>query len=137
MTHKRTDIRSAVVTLLTNATSVGANVFKNRSVPLWDIPLPCILVYGKQEQAEALSHLPTPTVRKLELAIDIRAEATQTLDDTLDNLAAEVEAVMNANESLSGNVQSLNLQSTEIDIGTVNEKPVGAVRLTYEVIYAQ
>jgi hypothetical protein len=49
MTHARTQIRQAVVALLTGNTEAGNRVFSSRVHPLDDAKLPALLVFTPQE----------------------------------------------------------------------------------------
>ncbi|OFZ54974.1 MAG: hypothetical protein A2428_03110 [Bdellovibrionales bacterium RIFOXYC1_FULL_54_43] len=138
MTHHRTKIREAVVDLLKGATSAGMNVFPSRIGPLWNMPLPLILIYLRDETVSPISSLPKPRERKPQLAIEVRANAAdETAEATLDSIAAEIEQIMDANPRLRGTVQSSGFQSTEMDLSAIGDKPIAAARLTYGVTYEE
>jgi hypothetical protein len=135
MSAQRKKIRSAVVSMLMDSTDAGSNVFGSRAVPLWDIALPCILVYAREEVIQGISSHPAPAVRRLLLAVDIRVEANDSLDDVLDDISGQVETLFKEDPNLNSTVQDCNLVRVEMDVNAQNEKPLGAARLTYEVIY--
>lgn len=134
MAHQRKLLREHIRVLLTNATTAGQNVFSRRATALWKVPLPVILIYAREENSEEISAADI-LERKLQVAIEIRAEANDTLDDVLDDIAEVVEARMKQDRSL-GNLALTNyLSKTEIDTGSDGEKDLGACRLTFEIVY--
>lgn len=139
MSHRRTLIRNKAVDILKNATAAAERVFPSRIGPLWQVQYPAILVYGRQESCQSISSSLTPSVRTLQLSIEIRASAEEgDMESTLDDIALEIENLIKANPKLGNNAMSINLQSTEIDLGTdLGNKPIGASRLTYEVVYEE
>ncbi|MDZ4678401.1 MAG: hypothetical protein SGI74_12930 [Oligoflexia bacterium] len=135
MSHKRAVIREFIVNALKGQTGAGQNVFGNRANPLWEIPLPAILVYAREEHSEPISVATSPLKRTLSLAIEVRCQASSNLDDALDDVALEIENVINTDPLLGGNVIESILNQTEIEISSEGEKPIGALRLTFEVVY--
>lgn len=121
--------------MLTNFTGAGANVFSARETTLWKPELPAILIYAREEHSEPLDTTTNSLKRKLSLAIEIRAESNSNLDDALDDIAVQVEGLMNADPTLQGKALNSLLIQTEIETSAESEKPIGAARLTYEVLY--
>lgn len=137
MSHRRTLIREAAVQILTGATAAGDRVIGNRVAPLWDMPLPVVLVYAREESVRSIGSRPKPMERRLQLAIQIVAKADADLDKTLDDVALQVEQAFEANPTLKRTALGTNLVSTELDVSAAGDEPVGAARLTYEVIYEE
>ena len=94
MTHHRTKIREAVVDLLKGATSAGMNVFPSRIGPLWNMPLPLILIYLRDETVSPISSLPKPRERKPQLAIEVRANAADETAEATLSLMEEIAPTM-------------------------------------------
>ena len=130
MAHVRAQIRDAVVTAVTG---LGATVKTTRRYPTNVVELPRIHVYTMSEDVVRGSM--TTQHRQLSLAVEIIATATEeTLDDTLDNLAASVETALERN-SLGGLVKSLWLTTTLVEADSSGASPVGGCRLTFLAEY--
>lgn len=137
-THKRTSIRSAVVDLLIAAsTGAGSAVFGNRATPIWDETLPIILVFAREETSVSHQLGDSKLRRKLTLVVEGRVEANTSLEDALDSLAYDIEAAMRAAPrfGLDDDVADSVLTGTTLELSAAGEKPIGAVSLTYEVLY--
>lgn len=136
MSHKRVEIREAVrAAIVAGATDAGANVFSQRATPLWDIPMPAILIYAREESSEPLNVTQRKLKRTLQLAIEVRTEANDALDDVLDAISNQVEAIVDSDDTFGGVVSQSTLVSTELDVSPEGEMPIGGSRLTYEVVY--
>lgn len=131
----RKDIRSAIVTMLVGNTSAGSSVYANRDTPLWEAELPAILVSATQEAVEPKSLSGNKNIRTLDLEINIKAQADQSLDDTLDDLGAEVEAILGADRTIQGTSFSTVLTGTSISLDTEGETPTGTLTLSYQIKY--
>jgi hypothetical protein len=134
--NNRVQIRSAIKALLTGTTSAGNNVFSSRGHAYWRSELPAICIFTSHEPAQPSNLQNTRYNRTLEISIEVRVEASSSTDDTLDNLIAEIEAIMQANPSLSGTVQSTTLTNTDIRVDTDGEQPIGVGTLSYESKYS-
>jgi hypothetical protein len=136
MSHKRTEIRQAcVASLMAAATAAGSNVFSNRAISLFGVPLPAINVLTTDESSDPESVADTPSLRTLQLAIDIFARVSESLDDELDAIALEVEGVMANVDALGENAIDCRLNSTAMDLTQIGEDPAGVTRLVYSVTY--
>ncbi len=97
MTHARSIIRKAVVSLLKNSKSlakiVGSNIYESRSYPI-DNP-PAILVYTPNEQVTEYSmSFPRSQTRQLTMNIEAYAKEHSNVDSTTDSLALEIEEIL-------------------------------------------
>jgi len=136
MSHPRTPIRNAVVDILKAAgTAAGDRVFGSRVEPLWDVTMPLILVYTRDEVSQAIGTMPKPMSRTVRVAIEARVSLTADVDTAMDDIALAIEQAIEADYKLKGTATSSNLTGTEIDVSPEGRKPIGAIRLTYEVIY--
>lgn len=141
----RTDIRTAILTLLTETPipAIGSRVFTNRSRKLFPEELPAIVIYSKSESAEIYIEAPREYKRTLKLAIEIfdkydtGGETTleDSVDDRLDAIADEIEQRIFRNETLDGDVSDIKLSDMESDYMPEGEQPIGAMRLTFDVEY--
>jgi hypothetical protein len=145
VTNKLEEIRDAVKTKLSGATSVSDRVFGNRVRSLWRNKYPCLLVYALGEnhvQRTTASPAQDGKIRTATVVIEAVAEANTDLDETLYALAAEVEQLFPADEDLAGVVASIDSQGIEIQMSQVPvagsgalEILVGVARLTYQARY--
>jgi hypothetical protein len=135
MANNRSAIRAAIQTLLLGATSAANNVYSNRETKLFQSELPAILTYTLHEAASAEGLSGRRYVRTMLLAVKIRVEAGDSVDDELDSVVAEVETIIAANSSLSGTVLSCVLVSTEVILDSSGEEDIASATLTYECKY--
>lgn len=133
--HQRAVIRQAIVTTLTGAFPVNTAIFARRATPLWKVPYPVILVYVRQEDSLNLN-VGDPTLKRtMHVGIEARQVANENLDDVLDALAKIIEDAIKADLTIGGTCINSDLLLTEIDVADDGEKPFGAIRLTYEILY--
>lgn len=141
MAHPRELISQAVVALLIAAsTAAGSRVYPTRFDPFKKSSLPAISVYVQNDPRDDDGSSEMEDAYELELEIVgvvAHSEATPA-GGAMDNLAAQVEAAMRADEYLSGNASDV------VHVGTVKEiaeddgrssPVVGFVVLTYAVKY--
>lgn len=135
MANSRKAIRDALVTMLSGETEAGTNVYANRETGLWQSELPAILVYTEQESAEPRDLSSRKYIRTLQLRVELKAEANSTVDDDLDDLAEEVEDIIDADQSITGTVLSTVLTNTELSVDADGEKEIGVCILNFECKY--
>lgn len=138
-THQRQAIREAVVAQLRGKTGAEDRVFTTRAVPWKKTELPGIAVYTLEEAVGSARTLPRELVRTLTLAVlgvvSDGVDAGNT-DDQLDALALEIESAMHADPTFGGSpAEDSMLTSTAIEVTEDQGRPLGVVRLTYEVRY--
>jgi hypothetical protein len=126
MSHVRTQLRTALVAALTGLATTGNRVHASRMRPQGDANLPCLLVTTNDEQID--STVDAILLRDLSVSIRGFAMGNSALDDTLDQIALEVETVMASNPRAI-------FERVEIDYDDELEKPVGAITLTYRIQY--
>ena len=136
--HARNTLRNAIISKLksANISGVGNNVFGSRSRKLWTGDLPAILVYTRTEDSKA-PQLSSPLLqRTLKIGIEARATAGDDLEDVLDSLAEGIESAVAADETFGLEfVSSASLVETGVDLNEETQRPIGGIRLTYEVRY--
>ncbi len=137
MAHARKQIRDAAVAQLTGLVTTGANVFPGQVYDVDPAFLPCLLIYTRHERVgyESEQH-PRDQRRKLTLEIRGRAPVTSLLEDTLDQIATEVEIAMDKSVDLGGLVSDLVLTDTSLSVDLISVPPHGDATLTYEVTYS-
>ena len=137
--HARQAIREACKTILVSAnTAAGSRVYETRLTPWEAVKLPAIAVYALEEtidQDQSRETAPRQLWRNLTLEIVGAVRAGDNVDDALDDMAASIEAAMNADRWISGTVGDSLLDSTNIAIEVTGDKPIGFVVLNYAVTY--
>lgn len=138
MAHYRQTIRDAVAAVLSGQTEAGTNVFTSRARPVLEILQKremVLSVYTADEESERNgdSYL---LQRQLTVSIEGMAGGGDDLDDVLDDLAGEVEALIDADPML-GNLLSeeLVLVGTTSEITARGNQQVGAFKMDYSCAY--
>ncbi len=141
MPHPRTLVREAVVAALTGATAAGARVTDTKVEPHKRGELPAISVYTMREPVRPDSELTAPR----EITRDVKVEITAWVANSaalpvargMDDIALEIETVMQANQYLSGAAGDSVLEDTEMQILEEDRADplVGCITLTYSVEY--
>ena len=125
MSHARTQIRDAVIAQLTGLLTTGPRIHASRMYG--GDPLPCLLVHADDEDV-APATIGNVYERSLTLRVEGFAMAGTGLDDTLDQIALEVETAMAEDERFM-------LDSVEADYDDTLQKPVGRIVLAYRITY--
>jgi len=134
MAHVREQIRTAAVASLTGLTTTGSRVYDSRNFPLDKSELPGLCVYTLSEAAEVATN-DGLVQREVQLVIEGYAEAAADIDGTLDDIAAEVEAAIENSAGIAALVKHLTLTGTEVEYSDGGNKPIGAIQITYNVLY--
>lgn len=139
MPHIRKQIRDAVQTAVTGLPTTGANVFPSRARNLSSSQLPALLIYVPREEIEETrgTAAARTQARAQEINVEGRVEevTAEAVEDALDQIALEVEKVLNDNE-LGGLAHFMTLRSTESDVTAQGKKHEGEITLTYTVLCA-
>lgn len=140
MAHPRKVIRHYVTNLLKTAGTVaGQRVFASRVNPYRaGRDLPAIAVYTPDEIVDREASKTAP--RELERDLDLQIVAWvdpggADFDDRLDDLCEAIEAAMDSDPFLDGNVAECILESTATGFREDGQQVLGAAVLTYAVIY--
>lgn len=136
MANNRVAIRAALKALLSGETDAGTNVYTNRESRLWKSELPSIIINTPDEPVNIRALNGGIYNRTLTINVEVKVEASEDVDDTLDALLAEVEQIVADNPSLSGTVQAAIQTNTETRIDSEAEKDIGVGILTFECKYS-
>lgn len=134
MAHVRQQIREAVATALTGLATTGSRISQARMAPRRAGDLPCLLVETADERIEqgAQSRL----MRELTVIVRGFAKANTSLDDTLDQIAGEVETALASAGSLGGLVPGgITPTQVSIDFDDTLEQPAGVIVMEYRATY--
>lgn len=138
MSHQRTNIRNALVTLLTGtgptyATDADTRVYANRTHNL--NVLPAIVVYDEQETATPRDLRGTQYIRTVNTKIEITVEANTSYESALDTICKQVEDLISADRSITGTASTSVYINTELIFDGSGEKTIGKATLHYEIKY--
>lgn len=133
----RRAIREAVVALLKNKTGAQDRVFETREVAWRRTELPGIAVYTLEEQASSPGYEPKLSDRNLTLAVLLVVKLSEDVDDSLDALSVEVETLLRADPTFGGKAMASRYTGCQIEIAAEQERPLGVMRMTFEVRYAR
>ena len=136
MAHVRKQIRDAIVTATTGLTTTGSNVFRSRIYPLEQTKLPGLCIFTRSEAVEFDTlTMPRSISRTLDVMIEAYVSATANYDNTLDQIAVEVEEALAANVTLGNLAKDTQVTAFEADFAGDGEQPVAIGRFTVTVQY--
>ncbi|MCA1381298.1 hypothetical protein [Bradyrhizobium sp. BRP23] len=139
--HVRKQIRDAVVARLTGLPSTGNRVYVGRTRPLGAAHKPTLLIYTRSETASrTVKGVPPKLDRVMILDVEGRVSLADVPDDTLDQIAGEIEAAMwdlfdGRGTFINGLAMDIKPVSTELIAEAAGERHIGGVRVEYLVTY--
>jgi len=138
VTHVRTQIRNLAVSTATGLSLTGSNVFESRLHPLAQSQLPCWIVSADEEEGEnvtmAMGGAPEQQ-RTLQLEFAGYARGVSGVEDTLDSMAEELEAVITTS-AFAALAKDIEYQGTEVELaGEDLDNTFGIVTVVYRVTY--
>ena len=135
--HARKQVRAAAVSDLTGLTTTGANVFNARVKPMREQDMPGLNVFLLDETSDWDAQ--GTMVRSGDLVIEGRAQGGDDLFDTLDQIAAEVEAgIYGETPALSGLLHNIGTPRTQIELQDPQQgadRRTGIIRILFPVQY--
>lgn len=138
MAHERQAIREKIKALLLAAsTDAGTNVFINRTIPVGENNLPAIIMYSDDEQNEDRTVVGRQQKRLYTIITEVVVE-TQTgeqVENERDDIAKQIENVINGNRKLDGLVFDSLLNRTKFGFTNEGKKPTGAAILFWDIRY--
>jgi hypothetical protein len=137
--HVRTQLRHAAVALLTGLPTTVDRVYRGRRRNLGADHEPSLLIYTDDEDVTPASQGSPPTQdRAVMLMIECRANGAEsdTLEDLLDVMAAEVEPAILDNWSFNGLAGRTDLVKCRTRIEAKGDLLNGGVRLEFRVTYS-
>ena len=133
MAHARKQIRDQLMTTLTGLTTTEFRVFNSR---VYDHDaLPCISVYTLSEELGEESH--NKQFRMLNVMVEVRAKAADSLEDDLDKIGAEIEDAIFANgdTTLSNTCKEFDYDGLDIELSGEAEQPFGLMTMRFMAMY--
>jgi len=142
MAHQRKLIRNATVAqLLAAGTAAGSRIESTRMIPHRRYEGTALGVYTPEETVENTETRTAPRelYRMATLVIEgvVAASSGAEAADALDDLAEQVEAALDADDTLGRTCEESLLQSTDLEVAEDGQKTVGLLRLTYSAFYHQ
>lgn len=128
--HIRQQLRGAVATAVTGLTTTGTRVYPYRVYALQPgTELPCVSVYVTGEEASGAS---VGTMVEREVTVHVRgfAAGATVPDNTLDQIAKEIETVLAGGVTISGRAVTLMYRGCDIEFEAA-DKPYGAIDLRF------
>ena len=139
MTLSRKLIRQQMKALLVTASpQVADHVFTNRGHPYFRVELPTINILNEDEDVTILEAGPRVYKRAARFSVVISHEALDGVDDFLDDVAQDVEAVLADDDMLDlPEVSNSFLERVEGPVvREEGQRPVASLSLTFAVEYA-
>lgn len=135
MTHVRQQVREAVVAVLSGLPATGGNCFSMRTYPRGEKRHPALLVYILQEQSQTsgMGGAGRDLQRLITVTVEAQAQGAG-FEDTLDQIAVEVEAALFANRKLCGLAIDTTLVETRLELAADrDDRRSGVLILTFQV----
>lgn len=133
---KRKIIREKIKSLLINKTECNDKVYENRIAQWWPEKLPAISIYSRSESSEIWNVAPRKYKRKINISVEIVHVASDDIDDKLDLICDQVEAILNGDDTLQGVCDDVIYQGTQLSIVEDAKELFAVAKLDYEVTYA-
>lgn len=142
--HQRRIIRNGVADMLRDAgTAAEDRVFAGREAPAAVESLleegPIVLVYARTDRVKRedypASGIDGGVKRTLEIAVEVTAAGAWTVDDKLDDLAEQIETLLESWEPEGLPATEIRLVSTEVDSSDEFEQPIGGALILFEADY--
>lgn len=129
-------IKNAVAKLLKGGNTLAKErVSISRSIPSESAIFPLVNVYSLSETVERFDEAPKRYRRRMTLLVECLSvgDDDNKLDDTLEKLGSQVEALMEKDETLGGLLNKLELTSTDYQLEPDGESPMGLLALRYSL----
>jgi hypothetical protein len=134
--HIRQAIRDNVKTTLTGLATTGDRVYVNRIYPFIQQVSNGILIYTESESTDYLTMgRPRSQERSLTLKVEIYAKATANLDNSIDDIALEIENALYNDPSRGGVATDTMIMNFDSDFSGDGDSPVGVGILDIVVKY--
>lgn len=128
--HVRRQLREAVATALTGLTTTGSRVYPSRVFTVEQSNLPCLAVYVKSG-LQAPATMDNEELRSITVIVEGLCAIESGLDDLVDQISKEVEAVLGSPISIGSFTTQLVARGFEIEMRDDLNIPVGSIALTF------
>lgn len=134
--HAHTQIRNALAAALTGLATTGNRVYANRLHALAAANLPGLRLYVDNDEVQIETiHQPHVQSHRLMLEVEVCAQTNSALDDTVDQIAKEVEIALSAGITVGGQTLYPLLNGStfdDVDAGLA----VAVKRISFAIEYA-
>ena len=134
MTHPRQTVRHAFATAVTGLALTGSRVHKARKYPLTVLPALRIFTPRDERGDDVLDDEALPSMRLIDVICEACAQATGDVEDTVDAICEQVEAAIDADQTLGGEVQTTVYQQCEVVIDDTGEQPMVVARMRFQAV---
>lgn len=132
--HVRRQLRDAVAAAVTGLATSGARVYTESARIMQDQHLPGLKIYTGDEAGEDETiHSPSVRARTVELVVECVAKAESGMDDTLDQMALEVEQALASGVTVDGQPVALPYDGLESRSTGEPEQFTGSLALRFNV----
>jgi len=134
--HVRRQLREAVAAACAGLPTTLANVYQSRVYPLQAIELPALAIYTTGEEVidQTIGEL---IGRRVQIVIEGKAKAAADLDDTLDQIAKEVETAMAPPVTVGAQAIVIEYEGCQIEMEE-SDRPAGMIAMQFSaVLYTQ
>lgn len=133
--HPRAVIRKAVAALLKGKTVAGQRVFTSRVEAFGAHHLPAISVYTTDEDADTGDTSPRRYTRTTDVVVQAVFDVDKDLDDAMDAMALQLEAVLLADPSWGGVADDSVLTKSAMYLAETGRSDLGCLALTFRAEY--
>lgn len=133
--HQRKVIRKAITAALDGETSAGANVFSTQKLLYVQDDLPAIAVYAENESSTWDQTAPRELDRKPIFIVESIVDAGENVDDAMDDMAEEIEKVMDTDPFFGEEAYQSHLIGSEMLSLEDGDREIGILTLTYQFSY--
>jgi hypothetical protein len=139
MGHQRSAIRDAVVTAVGGLATTGTNVFASRVRPMTASELPCLCVYVREDDSEedeaSMSADDPPRILMRRAEVHVEGYVRGSDDDTLDDIAEEVETALFSDTALLAEVNDWRQGPQTLRVDGEGDNLIGAIDMTFFAFY--
>jgi len=135
MPHARQQIREAIVTAVTGLTTTGSRVFPSRVLPVTESELPCLCVYTRTDTPDYPAGVMANRPRRV-LQVHVEGYVGGDDQDTLDDIAAEVETALYGAAALDALVGGIELGEQVMRVDGEGAQLLSVVDLVFNVSYS-
>lgn len=133
--HQRKVIRKAITAALVDKTVAGSNVFSTQKLLYVQDDLPAIAVYAENETSTWDQTAPRELDRKPTFIVESIVDAGENVDDAMDDMAEEIEKVMDTDPFFGEEAYQSYLAGSEMLSAGDGDREIGILTLTYQFSY--
>lgn len=139
MSHIRQNVREAAAAAVTGLATTGTRVFKSRTLPLRQGDFPCLAVYARADvpdysRASMGARSLVPRVIELHVQGFVKELDDETIEETLDDIAEEVEGAL-FDAFPFGGAQGLEVGEQSLQVDTQGDESLGIIDMVFNVLY--